>query len=81
MPHGARLTNIPDKYDAGTFRTLVRDIESRLRRLEELVGPYTVSNYVETRTLDMGTAGAVDIGNFLATLVSDLQKAGRLASP
>jgi hypothetical protein len=73
-----RLTDIPDPYDARTFRRFSQDIDARFRALEASVSVYTVTNFTPTRTLDMATAGAPQIGNFLATLVSDLQSAGRL---
>lgn len=73
-----RTTNVPDGYDAATWRQIMRDLETRFGKLERAVSTYTVSNFTPTRTLDMGTATADDIGNFLCTLVQDLQKAGRL---
>lgn len=79
MATAGRIANIPDDYDAGKFRVIMQDIGARFRRLEQLVGPYSVENYTVVRNLDMGTATAADIGNFLCTLVSDLQKAGRLS--
>lgn len=36
-----------------------------------------VTGFTETRTLDMATASATDIGNFLATFVSDCKKRGQ----
>lgn len=76
-----RFTDIPEEYNARTFRNLVRDINSRFAVLEAPVSVYNVTNFVVTRDLDMATAGAPEIGNFLATLVSDLQNAGRLGKP
>lgn len=74
-----RITEVPDTYISSTWRKIITDIKTRFGKLEATVGPYTVSNYTETRTLDMGVATAADIGNFVATLVSDLQNAGRLS--
>ncbi len=78
MAGGNRIADVPTQYDPIQFRQIIRDIESRFRALEAAVSTYTVSNFTPTRTLDMGTAGAAEIGNFLATLVSDMKKAGRL---
>lgn len=75
---GPRVTNVPDKYDAQQFRQIMRDLADRFAILERLAGAYTVSNFTPTTSLDMVTADALDIGNFLCTLVSDLQKAGKL---
>lgn len=76
-----RLVDIPDQYEARTFRRFAQDIQKRFAVLESAVQVYEVSNYTPTRTLDMATAGAPEIGNFLATLVADLQNAGRLGKP
>lgn len=73
-----RITDVPATYDVELWRQIMRDFDSRFRDLERTVGTYTVSNYTPTRTLNMGTATATDIGNFLCTLVADLQGAGRL---
>lgn len=73
-----RIADVPSDYDSRTFRQIIRDINTRFAALEAAVSVYTVSNYIETRSLDMGTATATDIGNFLATLVNDMQNAGRL---
>jgi hypothetical protein len=75
---GNRISDVPDQYNAGQYRQIVRDVETRFQNLEAAVSKYTVSNFTPTRTLNMATAGAPEIGNFLATLVSDMQKAGRL---
>jgi hypothetical protein len=77
----ARITEVPDPYDARRWRLIVKDIENRFAKVEQMAGPYTISNFTPTRTLNMGTATATDIGNFLATLVSDLQAIGRLSKP
>ncbi len=78
MAGGNRISDVPDTYDARQMRQIVRDIEKRFLALEAAVSTYTVSNFTPTRTLNMATAGAPEIGNFLATLVSDMKKAGRL---
>lgn len=69
---------VPVVYDQRTFSNILDDFQRQLNKVSGRVGTYDVSNFVETRSLDMGTATVTDIGNFLATLVSDLQKAGRL---
>jgi len=73
-----RLPDIPDQYDSKSFRRFVQDIEKRLTSLGAAVGVYSVTNYVETRTLDAGAATTTDVANFVATLVADLQAAGKL---
>jgi hypothetical protein len=74
-----RISEPSQTYDARRMRQILTDIDRRFQVLEKMIGPYTVANYTETRTLDMGTATADDIGNFLATLISDLQAVGRAA--
>jgi len=74
----ARTTNPPDEYDAQTFRRILGDYDKRLDSLARAVGTYKVQNYTRITTLDMGTATATQIGNFLCTLVADLQDANRL---
>lgn len=74
----ARTTDVPREYDPQTMRRIVADLESRVDTVGKAVGAYTVSNFTRVTSLDMGTATATDIGNFLCTLVQDLQKAGRL---
>lgn len=78
---GGRLTDIPNQYNARAFRAFSQDITARFAKLESAVSVYNVTNFVVTRDLDMATATVTDIGNFLATLVSDLQNAGRLGKP
>lgn len=73
----ARSTNVPDPYDPQAFRTIVADYDRRLDSLERVIGTYQVSNFTRVTTLNMGTATATDIGNFLCTLVQDMQKAKR----
>lgn len=73
-----RIGNVPDMYDAANFRKIIGDIDKRFQDVERKTGTYDVSNFVPTRSLDMATATPTDIGNFLATLVEDLQGAGRL---
>lgn len=73
-----RLTDIPTEYDPRTFRNFSRDINARFAALEAAVQVYSVTNFTETRTLDISSATPTDMGNFLATLVFDLQNAGRL---
>lgn len=73
-----RTTNVPDQYDAATWRAIMTDLDKRFKALEAAVGVYTVANFVPTRTLDMTSTNATNIGNFLATLVQDLQNARKL---
>lgn len=74
----ARITDVPATYDPPIWRQIMRDLVARFGKLESAVGTYTVTNFTPTRSLDMSVATSADIGNFLATLVSDLQNAGRL---
>lgn len=73
-----RITNVPEQYDPRSWRQIMRDLGQRFAKLERTAGPYVLSNITPTRTLDMGTATATEIGNFVATLVQDLQSIGRL---
>lgn len=41
-----------------------------------IASDFTVTNFVETRTLDASTATDTDIANVLATLISDLARGG-----
>lgn len=61
------------------LREMRRVLELRLAALEKpaQVG-YTISNGVENRTLDVSTADAAGIAEFLGTLVTDLKSAGKL---
>lgn len=74
----ARATDLPQEYDPQTMRRVVSDLEARIDNVSKAVGVYTVSNFARVTSLNMATATATDIGNFLCTLVQDLQKARRL---
>lgn len=37
---------------------------------------FTVSNFTETRSLDVGTATLTDLKNFVATFIYDMQRGG-----
>lgn len=41
-----------------------------------IASDFTLENYTETRTLDVGTATTTDIANVLATLILDLARGG-----
>lgn len=41
-----------------------------------IASDFTLENYTETRTLDVGTATTTDIANVLATLILDLSRGG-----
>ena len=42
----------------------------------EIADGYTLSNFIETRTLDVSTATLTDVKNVLATLLFDMQNRG-----
>lgn len=69
---------VPPKYDQRTFTNILGDMQGQIDKVSARIGTYTVQNFTETRTLDMATATSTEIGNFLATLVSDLKNGGRL---
>ncbi len=73
-----KISDVPEFYDPSKWRKIIQDITNRFRAVEASVGTYSVSNFTPTRTLNMGTATATDIGNFLATLVNDLQTVDKL---
>lgn len=74
----ARTTDIPLQYDPQTMRRVVSDLERQIDTVGKAVGAYTVTGFTRVTSLDMATATVTDIGNFLCTLVQDLQKARRL---
>lgn len=76
-----RISDVPDQYSPRVWKQIMRDLISRLAKLEATVGPYTVTNFTETRTLDPTIATTADVANFIATLVNDMQNAGRFSSP
>jgi hypothetical protein len=41
-----------------------------------IASDFTIANYTETRTLDVGTATLTDLLNVVATLILDLQRGG-----
>lgn len=73
-----KISDVPAEYSPQRWRQIVRDIDSRFAKLEAAAGTYAVSNFTPTRTLNAGTATLVQLANFVATLVSDLQQVGRL---
>lgn len=76
-----RISEPSDTYDPLRQRQIISDITARFAALESAAGPYTITNFTPTRSLNMSVATATDIGNFVATLVSDLQAKGRLLKP
>lgn len=60
----------------------LREIErASIEDIETVVGELDVTGTVtETRTLDVDTATATDIANFLATFISDVKKRGQKRS-
>lgn len=77
MTRIVRLPSPPAQYDQGWAARLVQVLEQRSVEdsAPHAIG-YSVSNHTPTRSLNMATATATDIGNFVATLVSDLLLAG-----
>lgn len=41
-----------------------------------IASDFTIENYTETRTLDVGSATTTDLMNFVATLILDLRRGG-----
>lgn len=69
----------PKAYDKKTFSNILHDLENRLTALESSVKTYTITNAgSDVRSLDVTAATLTDVKNFLATLVKDLQDAGKL---
>lgn len=70
--------------------TTVKDVALALREIEKVFvdisaenfrtrpGPYVVSNYTESRTLNGGTATLGEVRNFICTLVNDLISHGAI---
>lgn len=74
----ARTNDVPQEYDPQVFRGIMSDYDRQLDSLSRVVGRYSITGFTRTTTLDMGTATATDIGNFLCTVIEDMQKAKRL---
>lgn len=70
---------IPRDYDATTISNIVHDFENRLVALESPVKSYEIT-YAggPVRSLDVTAATLADVKVFLASLVKDLQAAGKL---
>lgn len=69
---------VPATYEPRAFQNIVRDLEGRLERLEAPVKTYTITNGVESRSLDVGAATLAQVRAFVGTLIADLQDAGKL---
>ncbi|MCP5087943.1 MAG: hypothetical protein GY952_14210 [Rhodobacteraceae bacterium] len=69
-------------HDPKEFQDWVKEAMRELRNLAEesnafdVFDDFTVSNYTETTTLDASTATAGDIANFIATIVTSMQRRG-----
>lgn len=69
----------PKTYDPTTFSNIFHDLENRLISLESPVKTYDVTNAgAAVRSLDVTTATLSDVKDFLATLIKDLQAAGKI---
>lgn len=76
---GKRPVSIPRDYDPVTFSNIVHDFENRLIALESPVKTYAITNAGSSvRSLDVTAATLADVKDFLASLVKDLQAAGKL---
>ena len=79
MGQRARLGTVPEKYDQRTFGNILEKVENRLNRLENPVRSYEVTGLgADVRSIDVSTATLADVADFVATLVMDLQAAGKL---
>lgn len=75
-----RQVTIPKDYNQDTFSNIIRDVESRLNKLEAPVKTYAITNPPGSpvRTLDVSGATLADLKDFIGSLIADLQAAGRL---
>ncbi len=71
----------PLGYNQPEMAFTLQVVEQRLQDLERAVSeqPYVVTGGTGIRTLDVTTATATDVADFLATLMADLKTAGRIA--
>lgn len=53
---------------------------SREERFVDIAASFNVDNVVETRSIDVNTATATDVANFLGTLLQELKR-GRSVNP
>lgn len=75
------MRKIPPKtYDQTEFKLILDEIDTRLKNLERAINatPFTVSGATGLRQLDVATATPQQVADFVATLISDLRKAGRV---
>lgn len=74
-----RPISIPKTYDPVTISNIVHDFENRLNAVESPVKTYEITNEgAAVRTLDVTAATLADLKDFVASLVKDLQAAGKL---
>lgn len=75
-----RQVTIPKEYDQTTFSNIIRDVESRLNKLEAPVKTYAITNPPGSpvRSLNVAAATLADVRDFLGSLIADLQAAGKL---
>lgn len=77
-----RLPLVPKDYDKRQFAGILQKLENRLARLE--VGTptvFTITNGSNSVTLDVAAATLAELRAFVGTLVTEMQKAGKLGKP
>lgn len=72
---------LPGGFEAWVKDALRQIENASLLDVEQIMLEYTVTGaFTETRTLDTATATLPDVVNFLATLISDIQRGGQKRS-
>lgn len=80
---GARIPKVPEVYDKNQFIRMMATIENRFAALEAVSTPtvFTIQNGATRTTLDVSTATLAQLREFVGTLVTEMQKAGKLGKP
>lgn len=73
---GQPVTQPRDEFGKWVHESLRRIENESAITVAHLADQYTISNHTPTRSLNMATATATDIGNFIATFISDLKNRG-----
>ena len=73
------MLELPEGFDAEHLRYVLLDFDRRLAALEQAAAGYQVTGLSAQRDLDAVSAPLADVRSVLATLISDLKTAGRLA--
>ena len=75
------MRKIPPKiYNQADYKLILDEIDTRLKGLERAINaiPFVVTGATGRRQLDVDTATAQEVADFVATLISDLRKTGRV---